>query len=75
MPNQQKLSEILFAGHGLKTGFCSDPNCADAVVQFEETGRWYITFGHAGYNSPANNHLGYRSEEIAIKWMRYYLNK
>lgn len=36
------------------------------VVQDPMTGRWYITMGRPGYNSPANNRDGYASEGAAL---------
>lgn len=75
MTIEQSLKKILFSGHGLETGFCDDPNCKDAVAQLPETGNWYITFGHAGFNSKANNGLGYASKAKAIAAMKRYLKK
>lgn len=75
MSIEESLKKILFEGHGLETGFCQDENCDDCVRQLSETGRWYITFGHAGFNSKANNGNGYISEVAAKKAMKYYLNR
>jgi len=43
-----------------QTMACRDPWCHDAV-KVAPTGRWFITMGHAGFNSPANNGAGYMS--------------
>lgn len=55
-------------------GYCKDPNCPDAVKQ-APSGRWYITMGHAGFNSNANNCGGYYSKGSAYRAMNYYLNR
>jgi hypothetical protein len=69
------ISELLFSSpcEPLKNGLCRKPNCEGAVAEFPETGRWYILFGHAGYNSPANNSNGYASKAKALSSMRRYL--
>lgn len=72
---EKSLNKVLFSGHGFETGFCNDPNCKDAVAMLPETGKWYITFGHAGFNSKANNGLGYLTKAKAMAAMRYYLKK
>jgi len=69
------ISELLFSSPCKETGFCRNANCDTAVAQFSETGRWYITFGHAGYNSPANNSNGYASKAKALASMKKYLKK
>lgn len=46
------------------TGYCEVPNCPERVKQ-ASTGRWFITMGHAGFNSPANNRAGYESADAA----------
>lgn len=55
---------------GSEKGICRDPNCTEAVKQ-GPTG-WYITLGHAGFNSPTNNRMGYRSEAQAkAAWKKF----
>jgi hypothetical protein len=52
---------------------CRNRNCHEAVKQNFVTGRWYITMGHPGFNSKANNAQGYHTESqarIAIKALR-----
>ena len=39
------------------------------------TGRWFITMGNPGFNSPANNRRGYLTKGHALKAVRYYTNK
>jgi hypothetical protein len=39
-------------------------DCAEVVKQ-APTGRWFITIGHAGFNTRANNGSGYATEEAA----------
>ena len=75
MTIEKSLNETLFSGHGLSTGYCGNADCADAVAMLPETGRWYITFGHAGFNSKANNGLGYSTKAKALGVMRNYLKK
>ncbi len=67
------ISDVLFSSPCKETGFCDNPECKTSVAQFPETGRWYITFGHAGYNSPANNSNGYNSAAAAKGAMLRYL--
>jgi hypothetical protein len=52
--------------------FCRDADCETAVVEYE--GRWYVTFGHAGFNSPANNCNGYVSKAKALAAVKHYSN-
>jgi hypothetical protein len=37
---------------------CRDAECPD-IAEMAPTGRFYITMGHCGFNSPANNRNGY----------------
>jgi hypothetical protein len=36
-------------------------------------GKWFITMGHAGFNSPTNNGGGYVSEQAAHYGIEFYL--
>lgn len=50
------------------TGRCATENgreheCPDAVRQ--QGGRWFITMGHAGFNTRPNNGRGYKTERHA----------
>jgi len=46
----------------------------DPVVQ-APTGRWYITMGRPGFNSPANNQIGYHSADRARAAIAYYTKR
>ena len=52
---------------------CRDANC-DEAVKISPMGRWYITMGHAGFNTNANNGNGYATKDSALNAMRRYLN-
>jgi hypothetical protein len=54
-------------------GYCETVACAQAVKQ-APSGRWFITMGHAGFNSRANNRDGYASREKAEAAYRRYSN-
>jgi hypothetical protein len=41
--------------------------CAAPVKQAADSGRWFITIGHAGFNLPANNGRGYATREAAVR--------
>jgi hypothetical protein len=69
------ISDTLFSSPCKDHGFCRNINCETAVAQFNETGRWYITFGHAGFNSPSNNGNGYETKNKALSAMRKYYKK
>jgi hypothetical protein len=73
MSIEQSLKKVLFSAKC--DVVCGDTNCDQAVAMLPETGRWYITFGHAGFNSHANNRLGYSTKEKAMGAMRHYLKK
>lgn len=51
---------------------CRNPKCGQAVKRAPETGRFFITMGHPGFNSPANNGIGYGSEAKARAAVRSY---
>ena len=71
------ISDLLFSSPCKDNGVCRNPNCKNAVGKMRYHGemRWFILFGHAGFNSPANNSNGYRSEKVALFAMRRYLKK
>jgi len=52
----------LLSGCGAR---CTSSNCAEAVKLNAQTGRFFITMGHAGFNLPANNGRGYATREAA----------
>ena len=47
-------------------------NCSAPVKDHPATGRWYITMGHPGFNSPANNNKGYVSSSAALAALKKY---
>lgn len=50
-------------------GSCIEP------VKKAENGRWYITMGHPGFNSDANNGAGYATRGKALGVLRFYSRK
>ncbi len=57
---------------------CGDPRkwdicygCGQAVKQGPD-GRWFVTMGHPGFNSPANNRDGYATLARALAAVRAY---
>lgn len=46
--------------------------CPEAVKQNPQTGRWFITMGHPGFNSNANNGGGYGTRAAACSALSYY---
>ena len=69
-PKFQK--SIVLAAHGIHEVFgaiCEFGRCPGGmipVVQHPTSGRYYITAGHPGFNTPANNGAGYRSRNAAL---------
>jgi len=49
--------------------------CVEAVKQNPVTGRWFITMGHPGFNSMANNRDGYVSMDSARTAVRRYAGR
>ncbi len=50
-------------------------DCPHTISQNPATGRWFITMGHAGFNSPANNRSGYVSQAAALAAHRRYAGR
>lgn len=71
------IAELLFSSPCFVNGngLCLNADCEHAVAEFEDTGRWFILFGHAGFNSTANNGMGYSSKAKAFAAMKKYLKK
>lgn len=46
-------------------GYCTARQCTSKVKQ-APSGRWFVTMGHAGFNTPANNGQGYSTEKRAL---------
>ena len=67
--------EFLISNCLLNNSLCRSLKCAEAVKENPDTGRWYITMGHAGFNSKANNRDGYASDKRARLAMANYLRK
>ncbi len=57
----------------MKQGVCRNVDCSTAVAK--HAGRFFITFGHAGFNSDANNKDGYATEANARAAIRNYLKQ
>lgn len=51
---------------------CRNTACAKAVKQNPETGRYFITMGHPGFNSRANNGSGYATQAAALAAFHRY---
>ena len=49
---------------------CAVPDCPESVVKIGSA--YFITFGHCGFNSPANNALGYGTAAIAAGAIKRY---
>lgn len=48
--------------------------CREPVKQ-AQSNRWYITMGHPGFNSMANNWRGYATKGRALAALRHYAGK
>ena len=69
-----QFSNLLFSSDCPNLCHCAGTN-PKAVAQFSYNQRWYITFGHPGFNSPANNANGYETEGLARAAIRRYSSK
>lgn len=67
------IPSYLLSGTGCERGICA--GCANAVKINPATGRWFITMGHPGFNSPTNNRDGYSSAERAKTAIKLYRGK
>lgn len=54
-------------------GYCNQ--CQEPVKQDTTTGRWFITMGHAGFNSRWNNGAGYATRAKALRSHRFYAGR
>jgi len=52
-----------------------DGSCKTPVKDNPDSGRWYITMGHPGFNSDANNADGYKSRNAALAGIKKYSNR
>jgi len=57
---------------GCNREICLYGGCPEAVKQNPETGRWFITINHAGFNTPANNGTGYATKRTAVAAFHRY---
>lgn len=53
-------------------GVCRSHECRDAVKLDPASGNWFITMGHPGFNSRANNREGYAQPNFARAAIRRY---
>jgi hypothetical protein len=51
---------------------CYDRECAQMVKRNLDTGRWFITMGHCGFNSRINNCNGYETKNRARAAVKRY---
>jgi len=66
------IPTYLLSTTGCERDICRKADCPEAVKQNPATGRWFITMGHPGFNSPANNGQGYRTHANALAAIRRY---
>jgi hypothetical protein len=67
------IESYLLSGTGCERTICY--GCAHAVKKNPVTDRWFITMGHPGFNSRANNGSGYITKQDAEKAIRRYGGK
>lgn len=70
MPN---IPSYLLSTIGCERDVCSHPDCPEGVKENPETGRFYITMGHPGFNSRANNGNGYATRAAAYATIRRFM--
>lgn len=70
---QNSIPAYLLGSLGCERDICSHPDCPEAVKQNPATGRFFITMGHPGFNSRANNRDGYATRDAALAAFRRYL--
>lgn len=46
--------------------------CDEPVKQDVRTGRWFVTMGHPGFNSAANNNRGFKTKLKAVESLRWF---
>jgi hypothetical protein len=66
------IPSYLLSDTGCERDVCHATGCPQAVKERAETGRFYITMGHPGFNSPANNRDGYATKAKALAAIRRY---
>ncbi len=65
------IPEHLTSSH--PADICRDAGCPEAVKRDPATGRFFITMGHPGFNSRANNGAGYRTAGSVRAGVAYFL--
>lgn len=53
--------------------FACSGDCGHSVAAFR--GAWFVTMGHPGFNTPANNRKGYATKAAALGTVRRYASK
>lgn len=66
------IESYLIGNLGCERDVCSNPDCREAVKERPDTRRFYITMGHPGFNSRANNGNGYDTSAAARAAIRRY---
>jgi hypothetical protein len=69
------IPTYLIGNPGCERAECHATGCPAAVKENPETGRFYITMGHPGFNTPANNGAGYATFAKALATVRRYSNR
>jgi hypothetical protein len=67
------IPAYLISGAGCERNVCHATGCPVAVKENPATGRFFITMGHPGFNSPANNGAGYATRAKALAAIRRYV--
>ena len=67
------IPTYLLSDIGCERNICY--GCPEAVKENPETGRFFITMGHPGFNTPANNGAGYATRAKAFTTIRRYSKK
>jgi hypothetical protein len=72
------IPDYLLSQLGCENGICCNLDCPEAVKE-APTGRFYITMGHPGFNSPANNRSGsaggYATRKAALAAFHRYATR
>jgi hypothetical protein len=66
------IPAYLLSTTGCERNICHATGCPEAVKENPATGRFFITMGHPGFNSPANNRDGYATAAKALAAIRRY---
>jgi hypothetical protein len=66
------IPTYLLSNTGCEREICHATGCPEAVKENPATGRFFITMGHPGFNSPANNGTGYATYAKAKAAIRHY---